>query len=137
MHGETSDLRTDTESHRAETAAGFTESGPRLDHVEADIRGLVTGFFIRVRDDLGFDGVRLHHLRHFTAPQLMGAGIDVRTVDGRLGHSDPSLTLRVYSHVIEERDRAAAAVIGRVLSPPEAPAEGVPTAQNRFVGLSK
>jgi len=77
----------------------------------------VTGFFIRVRDSLGFDGVRLHDLRHFTATQLIGAGVDVRTVAGRLGHSDPSLTLRVYSHVIEERDRAAAAVLGRVLGP--------------------
>jgi integrase len=76
----------------------------------------VTGFFMRVRDSLGFTGVRLHDLRHFTATQLIGAGVDVRTVAGRLGHSDPSLTLRVYSHVIEERDRAAAAVLGRVLS---------------------
>ena len=43
---------------------------------------------------------------------------------GRLGHSDPSLTLRVYSHAIEERDRAAADIMGRVLSPtPPAPAE--------------
>jgi integrase len=77
----------------------------------------VTSFFIRVRNSLGLDGVRLHDLRHFTATQLIGAGVDVRTVAGRLGHSDPSLTLRVYSHVIEERDRAAAAVIGRVLGP--------------------
>ena len=40
---------------------------------------------------------------------------DVRTVAGRLGHTDPSLTLRTYTHVIEERDRAAAAILGRVL----------------------
>ncbi len=78
----------------------------------------VTSFFIRIRDGLGFKEVRLHDLRHFTATQLIGAGVDVRTVAGRLGHSDPSLTLRVYSHVIEERDRAAAAVIGRVLTVP-------------------
>jgi integrase len=30
----------------------------------------VTGFFIRVRDSLGFGDVRLHDLRHFTATQL-------------------------------------------------------------------
>lgn len=77
----------------------------------------VTGFFTRVRDSLGLDDLRLHDLRHFTATQLIGAGVDVRTVAGRLGHSDPSVTLRVYSHVIEERDRAAASVMGRVLSP--------------------
>jgi integrase len=82
----------------------------------------VTGFFIRVRDGLGLGGVRLHDLRHFTATQLIGAGVDVRTVAGRLGHSDPSLTLRVYIHVIEERDRAAAAILGRVLGPTGRPA---------------
>jgi len=80
----------------------------------------VTGFFMRVRDSLGYKEVRLHDLRHFTATQLIGAGVDVRTVAGRLGHSDPSLTLRVYSHALEERDRAAAAVIGRVLAEPDA-----------------
>ena len=77
----------------------------------------VTGFFMRVRDSLGLT-VRLHDLRHFTATQLIGANVDIRTVAGRLGHSDPSLTLRVYSHAIEQRDRAAAEVMGRVLSPP-------------------
>jgi integrase len=75
----------------------------------------VTGFFIRVRDDLGLDSVRLHDLRHFTATQLIGAGVDVRTVASRLGHSDPSMTLRVYSHALEERDRAAASIMGSVL----------------------
>jgi integrase len=76
----------------------------------------VTGFFSRVRSSLGLEHVRLHDLRHFTATQLIGANVDIRTVAGRLGHSDPSLTLRVYSHVIEERDRAAAEIMGRVLT---------------------
>jgi len=80
----------------------------------------VTNFFIRVRDELKLPDVRLHDLRHFTATQLIGAGVDVRTVAGRLGHTDPSMTLRVYSHALEERDRAAAAVMGRVLAPPTA-----------------
>jgi integrase len=78
----------------------------------------VTGFFTRVRDSLGLDHVRLHDLRHFTATQLIGAGVDVRTVAGRLGHSDPSVTLRVYSHALEERDRAAADIMGRLLQEP-------------------
>jgi len=63
--------------------------------------------------------LRLNDLRHFTATQLIGAGVDVRTGAGRLGHSDPSVTLRVYAHVLEERDRAAAAVMGRVLGQPD------------------
>jgi integrase len=85
----------------------------------------VTGFFTRVRDSVDLPQVRLHDLRHFTATQLIGAGVDVRTVAGRLGHSDPSVTLRVYSHALEERDRAAADIMGRVLSLPEATAEAL------------
>lgn len=76
----------------------------------------VTSFFIRVRNEVGVPTVRLHDLRHFTATQLIGAGVDVRTVAGRLGHSDPSVTLRVYSHALEERDRAAAAIMGGILT---------------------
>ena len=76
----------------------------------------MTSFFIRVRNEVGAPNVRLHDLRHFTATQLIGAGVDVRTVAGRLGHSDPSLTLRIYSHALEERDRAAATIMGNVLS---------------------
>jgi integrase len=62
----------------------------------------VRSFFIRVWDEVGAPDIRLYDLRHFTATQLIGAGVDVRTVADRLGHSDPSLTLRVYSHLIEE-----------------------------------
>ena len=76
----------------------------------------VTSFFIRVRDAVKAPDVRLHDLRHFTATQLIGAGMDIRTVADFLGHSDPSLTLRVYSHAIEERTKAAATIMGQVLS---------------------
>jgi integrase len=89
---------------------------PELDGSQPFRPDHVTSFFIRVRSSLGLEGVRLHDLRHFTATQLIGAGVDVRTVAGRLGH-DASVTLRIYSHVIEERDRAAAVIMGRVLEP--------------------
>lgn len=63
---------------------------------------------------------RFHDLRHFAATQAIAAGIDVRTVAGRLGHADPAITLRVYSHVLTERDRAAAELLGAlVLGPPK------------------
>jgi integrase len=40
------------------------------------------------------------------------------TVGARLGHADSSLTLRVYSHVLEQRDRELAASLGRTLALP-------------------
>jgi len=60
---------------------------------------------------------RLHDLRHLSATQLIGASFDPVTVAGRLGHADPSITMRVYAHAIEAQDREAAAALGRALSP--------------------
>ena len=65
----------------------------------------------RLAHEIG-DHTRFHDLRHFAAAQAIAAGIDVRTVAGRLGHADPAITLRVYSHVLAEGDRAAAALLG-------------------------
>jgi integrase len=89
----------------------------------------VTGFFTRVRDSLDLKSVRLHDLRHFTATQLIGAGVDLRTVAGRLGHTDPSMTMRTYAHVIQDRDRAAAEVMGQILGgkPPQPVGDGAAT----------
>ena len=54
------------------------------------------------------------------ATQAMAAGFDPVTVGGRLGHADPSITLRVYSHALEQRDRELATALGGMLSLPEA-----------------
>jgi integrase len=62
---------------------------------------------------------RLHDLRHFSATELIGAGVDIRTVAGRSGHADPAITLRVCAHALEERDRAAAELLGRRLQLPQ------------------
>lgn len=64
---------------------------------------------------------RFHDLRHFAATQLIGAGVDPRTVAGRLGHADPTTTLRIYSHAITDRDEHAADVLGALLPPAPAP----------------
>jgi len=53
----------------------------------------------------------LHELRHFSATGGIGAGIDVRTVAGRLGHADATTTLRIYAHALEARDRDLAGVL--------------------------
>jgi integrase len=73
--------------------------------------------FRRVAQKAGVT-LRFHDLRHFTATQLIGAGVDVRTVAERLGHADPSMTLRVYAAAIEQRHREAAAVLGALVAPP-------------------
>jgi integrase len=51
------------------------------------------------------------------------AGVPVHVVAARLGHADPSITLRVYAHVIREQvaeaadiDTQASPVVGQLSS---------------------
>lgn len=69
----------------------------------------------------GVSGVSLHTLRHFSASVLVASGRDVRTVAGRLGHADANTTLRVYSHMIEGRDRDAAEFLGSLFANGQSP----------------
>ena len=75
----------------------------------------VTRRFRRLCDAAGLEGVRLHDLRHYVATQLLAAGVDVRTVAGRLGHRNAATTLNVYSHFVPEADRRAADVLAELL----------------------
>jgi integrase len=56
---------------------------------------------------------RLHDLRHIHATTLLLAGVPVHVVAARLGHADPSITLRVYAHVINEQLVEAADIFAR------------------------
>ena len=45
-----------------------------------------------------------HDFRHYVATRLLAAGVDVRTVAGRLGHRNVSTTLNVYAHFVLDAD---------------------------------
>lgn len=59
---------------------------------------------------------RLHDLRHIHATTLLLAGQPVHVVAARLGHTDPSITLRVYAHVLQEHTAGLADVFARAIS---------------------
>jgi hypothetical protein len=62
----------------------------------------VTQRYGRMADRLGID-THLHNLRHYSATELIAAGVDVRTVAGRLGHGGGgTTTLRVYAAWVAE-----------------------------------
>ncbi len=65
----------------------------------------------------GYEGKSFHALRHTQATLLIADGTDVKTVQGRLGHSDATLTMNTYAHTITEKDREAAQAIGKLLNP--------------------
>ena len=53
----------------------------------------------------------MHQLRHHYASVLLDAGVSVAALASYLGHADPAVTLRVYSHMMPEtEDRARQAI---------------------------
>ncbi|WP_298336758.1 site-specific integrase [Ferrimicrobium sp.] len=81
--------------------------------------------FRRLADKYGWNELHLHSLRHFSATQLVAAGVDIRTVAGRLGHAEASVTLKVYSHVLEAKNQEAASIMGTLLGSPIKQEEGI------------
>jgi integrase len=78
----------------------------------------VTRRYARMCQRLGWD-MHLHQLRHYSATELISAGVDVRTVAGRLGHGGGgSTTLRVYSAWRSEADQRAAGSLAAGMPPP-------------------
>ncbi len=57
--------------------------------------------------------IRLHDLRHTHASILLKAGVPVKVVSERLGHSSPAFTMTVYQHVLPGMQADAAADVQR------------------------
>jgi len=53
--------------------------------------------------------LRFHDLRHSVASLLLSKGHSLRAVSQRLGHANPTMTLRVYGHVMPGDDAKLAA----------------------------
>ena len=71
----------------------------------------VTQRYSRMCKRLGWD-MHIHQLRHYSATELIAAGVDIRTVAGRLGHGGGgTTTLRVYSAWVAEADQRAASLL--------------------------
>ena len=89
----------------ADTAFVFSNT---VDGSEPWYPDSVSRSFQRLCKQEGLTGVRLHDLRHFVASQLLSAGVDVRTVAGRLGHRkrcDNAQRLRPFPRTVGPRRR--------------------------------
>jgi len=74
--------------------------------------------WIRACQQAGLAGLALHDLRRVNATVLVAEGVNLKTAQARLGHSDPRLTLAVYAQATGEGDRTAANLLGDRLMPP-------------------
>ena len=78
----------------------------------------MTHRYARMCAELGIDS-HLHALRHYSATELLTAGVDLRTVAGRLGHGGGgATTLRVYAAWVGESDQRAAQLLADRLRRP-------------------
>ncbi|HSK96314.1 MAG TPA: site-specific integrase, partial [Euzebyales bacterium] len=75
---------------------------------EALVPQRITHHFRRLVRRLDVPTIRLHDLRHTHATLLLQAGVPVKVVSERLGHSTVAMTLDVYAHVLPAIDRDAA-----------------------------
>jgi integrase len=70
----------------------------------------------RVMRRAGVEGLSpCHAWRHTNATALIHAGQNIKTVQTRLGHSSPAITMSLYVHPAEEADRSAAEHFGAIL----------------------
>lgn len=60
--------------------------------------------------------IRLHDLRHTHATLLIQAGISPKVVQQRLGHSDVTITLNTYTHVMPDMAQDAADKLDNIIN---------------------
>lgn len=59
--------------------------------------------------------IPLHGLRHTSATLLISQSVDIKIVQNRLGHSQASTTMDIYSHALQKMDEKAADVLDNLL----------------------
>lgn len=60
--------------------------------------------------------VRFHDLRHTHASLLVKLGVHPKEISTRLGHSDISITMNLYSHIYEETDKQTANIFDKLIN---------------------
>jgi integrase len=107
---------------RAQAAERLTLGGPwpGEDHIFTWADGtvvhpdVVTRTFGRAVAAAGVPPLRLHNLRHTWATHALDAGVDVKEVSTRLGHSSTRITYDIYVAALPERDQAAAVTVADI-----------------------
>lgn len=71
--------------------------------------------FKRLLQKAGLPDIRFHDLRHSSASMLLGIGVHPKVVQEILGHSQISMTMDIYSHVLPTMQKEAIGKLNDVL----------------------
>ncbi|WHX68241.1 site-specific integrase [Peribacillus frigoritolerans] len=69
----------------------------------------------RISKAANVTSIRFHDIRHTHASILISEGVDIVKVAARLGHSDPTITLKNYAHLIPNQDDEVADIFHNAL----------------------
>lgn len=96
--------RSDVAVERAACGDGYRDHDLVFCQVDGDpLRpGTVTSAFEAHVKACGLPVIRLHDTRHGACSLLLAGGVPIEVVQMILGHSSPSITRRVYAHVMRE-----------------------------------
>jgi integrase len=76
---------------------------------------LFSDAFVKLVHRSGQPRIRLHDLRHTHATLLLKAGVPIKVVSERLGHSTPGFTMATYQHVMPGTQEEAAQTFAGIL----------------------
>ena len=79
----------------------------RPDHISTLVR--------KVAKKTGLEHIHLHSMRHFMATEMMANNFSPVETAERLGHSDPGVTMRIYTQARISRQQEAASFISGIL----------------------
>ena len=91
---------------------GFVFAKPDGDPIHPDY---FSQTFERLTAETDLPRIRLHDSRHTHATLLLQAGVPVKVVSERLGHSSVAFTLQVYQHVLPGMQADAAETFGNIV----------------------
>ena len=78
------------------------------------VKNISSREFARLVEEAKVKKIKFHGLRHTAATLALIAGVNVKTVSYRLGHSKIAITLDLYSHVVPELQKAEVEKLRRI-----------------------
>jgi integrase len=109
--------REKVEAHRLMLGAPLADTDLVFAHVDGSPLdpSTVSHEFLKTARRAGLQ-IRLHDLRHSYATIMLAAGVNVKALSQSLGHSNVSVTLGIYSHLLPGTGKSAAEQFDNLLN---------------------